>query len=227
MPKHCLIVDDTPQEEMIERIESKLRKKNIQVICYQLNVGSQARKDLLTDERIDLEKVTRAFEMEFHNYKLDLVCIDFDLEDGKVDGLDVLKQVHQLRPKTPCMIYSSNLDEVARKIIVEYERDGDRRKLLNKIKALAKYSIEDFVARDYYDERVVDILSKKQQSLESMIEEKLLENADLIFQQGYPPFSGKTLWEVALEVQKGTPRGNEFLYEIIELAIAQVITINS
>ena len=95
------------------------------------------------------------------------------------------------------------------------------------MKDLTRLHIEDFVAREQYAQKVVDILSKEQQSLHSIIEEKLLEQGDLVFQQGYSPFSGMTLQQVAREIQQGTPRGHEFLREIIELAIAQAITINS
>lgn len=227
MAKHCVIIDDNSMEVHIEWIEHQLRKKNIQAQFFEFNAGSQVRKDLLTNEMIDLEKVVRAFESEFEGRKLDLVCIDYSLEDKKVNGIDVLKKIHSLRPKAKYMIYSSSLDNVAKKVVEEYEVDKDQRKLLTKIKDFARYRIEDFVARDQFNPRVVELLSKEPQSLDSIVEEKLLEQGDLVFQQGYAPFSGKLLKDIVREIQRGTPRGNEYLQEMIELAIAQIITVNS
>jgi hypothetical protein len=214
-------------EEHIEWIEHQLQKKNIQAQFFEFNVGSQLRKDLLTNEMIDTDKVIKTFESEFQGRKLDLVCIDYSLEDAKVNGLDILKKIHSLRPKARYLVYSSSLDNVARNVVEEYESDKDQRKLLTKIKDLARYRVEDFVARDQFNQRILDLLSKEPQSLDSIVEEKLLENGDMVFQQGYPPFSGKTLKEIVLEIQRSTQRGNEYLQEIIELAIAQVITVNS
>jgi hypothetical protein len=179
----------------------------------------------MTDEKIDPDKVLQHFDLEFKSIKLDLICIDFNLED-EINGLDVLHQICQIRPRTSYMMYSSNLEQLVKKIIGNYDNDKDRKKLLNRIKSLTKYKIHDFVGRENYDEAIINWMSKNSQTLDSMVEEKLLEYPDLVFQNTYPNFQGKTLSQIAEEIRLGSVHGDNFIKELIEQAISNMVLIN-
>jgi hypothetical protein len=226
MPKTCLIIDDNPQDDVIERIESRLKGKYFPTECLQFNVGSQERTDLLTDGRIDVGKVVDRYKTDFTNTKLDLICIDYNLEDDNINGLDILKEIHPVRPKCSYMIYSANLNQVVSGILDGYDEGQRNNKLLNKIKFLTRYKIVDFVARTNYEDAVIAQISEEKQSLESMVEEKLLEYRELVFENTYPSFAGKTLFEIAREIRIGSDQGNNFMKEIIEVAISNMILIN-
>lgn len=226
MTKTCLLIDDNRQDEVVEQIVVMAKKKGITLKCLQFNVGSEQRTDLLTDGFIDKAKVLSRFKDEFDGSKIDLICIDYSLEDDNINGLDILKEIYELRQSSAFMIYSSNLDQLAKGIIDGYENDKDKLKLINRIKSLTKYTIKEFVARDRYDQAIVDILSKGTQSIELTIEEKLLENPDMIFKNTYPVFEDKTFKEIAKEIRLGSFHGDNFKKEIIEQTIAYLTKIN-
>jgi len=228
MKKTCLIIDDNLQDEMIEAIERKAKKKNIALACLQFNIGSSERQDLLTEVgKIDMVKVMESFKNEFHRIKLDLICIDFNLEDDTIDGLEVLKAIHPLRSHVPFMLYSANVSQLINKIIDGYDQDADKKKLLSKIKFLTRYKIEDFVDREHYDEAIIKIMSMTQKSMELIIEEKLLEYPDLVFHSTYPAFDGKTLEFIAEQIRNGSVHGDRYKTELIEQAISIMITLNN
>lgn len=226
MHKTCLIIDDNLQDEVIEKIVNKLKGKNIDIKCLQFNIGSLERSDLLTEGKIDITKVINQFQKEFTSIKIDLICIDYNLEDEEINGLDILRDIHKLRSTSLFIMYSSNLNQLVQRIIDGYDQGNDPKKIFNKIKFLIRYKIHDFVGRDNYDDVVINLLSKNSQTLESMVEEKLLEYPDMVFQNTYPVFQGKTLLEIAQEIRFGSVHGNDFMKELIEQAISNMILIN-
>ena len=78
MIKSCLVIDDNPQDAEIEAIVRGARKQNIELKCFQFNVGSTQRSDLLTNGRIDSHKVIEIFRQEFSGTKIDLICIELN-----------------------------------------------------------------------------------------------------------------------------------------------------
>ena len=67
---------------------------------------------------------------------------------------------------------------------------------------------------------------KKQIPLEVTIEKKLREQGDLEFRHGYDKFIGKSLKEIADEINRDSHHGNKFTQEIIERGIAHMIKLN-
>lgn len=228
MEKTCLIIDDNKQDEVLEQLVEKARKKGITLKCPQFNVGSTERNDLLDiNGAIDINAVLAKFKSEFDGTKLDMICVDFQLEDENINGLDVLKQVYALRQSSQFIIYSSNLDQVVKGIIGDYDKDKNKGKLIADIKSLTKYKILDFVSRDRYDQAILDILSKNEMSLELVLESKLLEYPELVFQNTYPKFEGLTLQQIANEIRQGSNHGQLFKAELLEQAISHMVQINS
>jgi hypothetical protein len=229
MEKVCLVIDDNDQQAVLEQLQEKARKRGIALKCLQFNVGSSKRKDLLTEEEtINMPAVVEAFKREFAGTKIDLVCIDYLLDDENVTGLDVLKAIHNQRKSSKFMLYSSNLDEVARGIIDDYDgKDGSKQRLINRIKTLTRYNIADFAPRDRYDEVILDIINRNEPSLELVLEGKLLEHGDMIFPGSYPVFEGRSFLEIAHEIRKGTYHGQAFKEEIIEQVIAYMLQISN
>jgi hypothetical protein len=220
-----LLIDDNSQHHEIERIEAKLKGKYGSVKCHQFNVGSLERKDLMTDEKIDLSKVLERFKIEFP-FKIDLICIDYNLED-EITGLDILREIHPLRPGAIYMMYSANLNQLVNHLIGEMNPVLDRKRLFNSVKFLTRHKVHEFVARDNYEDAIIEILSQNHQTLESIVEEKLLEYKDLKFQNTYPIFEGMTLNEIAHEIRTRSVHGNNFMKEIIEQAISNMVLINT
>lgn len=227
MEKVCLVIDDNDQQAVLEQLQEQARKKGISLTCLQFNVGSSKRKDLLTkDETIDMKAVVDIFTSDFSGTKIDLICIDYLLDDELVTGLDVLKAIHGLRKSSQFMLYSSSLDQLANSVINDYVKSEDKRQLFQRIKSLAKYKITEFVSRERYDQAILEILSHTPPNLDLILEAKLLEYPDLLFQDIYPAFEGLTPAQVAAEIRRGSHHGQTFKLELIEQAIAYMLKVN-
>lgn len=227
MEKTCLIIDDNKQDEVLEQLVEKARKKGIVLKCPQFNVGSTERSDLLDAAgAIDTNVVIEKFKAEFTGIKLDMICVDFQLEDENINGLDVLKVIYEHRKSSQYMIYSSSIDQVASGIIETYDKDKNKSQLINRIKSLTRYNIRDFVPRERYDQAILEIIGKDEVSLELALEAKLLEYPDLIFQNTYPVFEGRSLQDIAAEIRVDSHHGKRFKVELIEQAIAYMLKIN-
>lgn len=225
--KTCLIIDDNDQKDILDQLVDKARKKGITLQYHQFNVGSTERNDLLNERgEINLPLVTDKFKSEFEDWAFDLICVDFQLEDESVSGLDVLKAIYDLRSTSQYMVYSSSLDLVVKSIIENYDADQDKAKLIARIKSLTKYKITEFTGRDRYDAVILEILAKNELNIGMAFEKKLLEYPDLIFQSTYPKFEGASLKDIAYEIRKSSHHGQSFTIELIEQAIAHMIKIN-
>lgn len=220
------MIDDNPQDDLFDGLKRKAKAKQIQLNCYQFNVGSE-QTDFLTDGNIDIEKVEAIFKSEFDGRKLDIICVDYNLEDERITGLDVLRRIYNLRKTSIYMLYSSSLDQVAKGIIDTYDQDKNKNKLINRIKTLTSYRISEFSPRDRYEDDIIKLLATNQSPLELVMETKLLEYGDLEFENTYPLFQGWKLKDIATEIRKSTPQGNKFKVQLIEQALAYMIKINS
>lgn len=224
--KTCLIIDDNDQKDILDQLVDKARKKGITLRYRQFNVGSTERNDLLEQGAINLPLVIDKFKSEFDEWVFDLICVDFQLEDENVSGLDVLKAVYDLRCTSQYMVYSSNLDLVVKSIIENYDADKDKTKLIARIKSLTKYKITEFTARDRYDAVILEILAKNELNIGIAFEKKLLEYPELIFQSTYPKFERLSLRDIAYEIRKSSHHGQSFTIELIEQAVAHMIKVN-
>jgi len=66
----------------------------------------------------------------------------------------------------------------------------------------------------------------KNTPIELEIAEQLLKHKDMKFSTGYSNFLGKTLGEIADEINRDTHHGKRFVAEIIEKAVAHMIELN-
>lgn len=225
--KTCLVIDDNDQKDILDQLVDKARRRGITLQYYQFNIGSTERNDLLDENgAINLPLVIDRFKFEFDKLAFDLICVDFQLEDENVSGLDVLKAIYDLRSTSQYMVYSSNLDLVVKSIIENYDDDKDKAKLITRIKSLTRYKITEFTARDRYDAVILDILTKNELNIGLAFEKKLLEYPELIFQSTYPKFEGVLLKDIAYEIRKSSYHGQSFTIELIEQAVAHMVKVN-
>lgn len=87
-------------------------------------------------------------------------------------------------------------------------------------------NIEDFYDRPNLDEIVIGLLEKKILP-EVILRNKLLEFPGFKFKHGYNKFLGKTLSQIADEIDKNTPHGRKMFLEIIERGIHHMIDLNT
>ena len=96
----------------------------------------------------------------------------------------------------------------------------------HKIYQLFKHHYMMVFVRPERKDQLIHFL-KKRIPLEVTIEKKLRENGDMKFKHGYDKFIGKSLNEIADEINRDTHHGILFKQEIIERGIAHMIRLNS
>lgn len=229
MDKTCLIIDNEDQTGEIETIQRIGKSKRLNVNCYQFNVGSTNRPDLLTDGKIDIAKVIDAFNNEFRYIPFHLIAFDWNLSDDSITGVELIRKFNSqnIRKNTPRLLYSGILKEEIASMLHEFKA-GTRPEiqLLNWLNTLIKVDIVDFVDRPEYANTVVSILEKTPESIEFAIEKELRKLSTLKFKSVFPDFKDMTFQEIADEIEKDPNKGSVFKNEIINQTISFLAQIN-
>jgi len=222
MEKRCLFIDDNPDDvrSVLENIKEVGKAQGIEVRCDLLELSSEYYND---SGDFDPGKIKEGVHGQLADRdKYQLVACDFDIEDDNLNGLDIVKILREKDRTCVVILYSGNLNKIADHI----SRIGNQKERFKRIKTLVGSNITVFIDRGTEFEADLIHILKKQIPLEVTIEMKLREHADLKFKHGYDMFRGKTLGEIASEINVGSIHGNKFKEEIIERGIAHMIDLN-
>ncbi|MBN9483399.1 MAG: hypothetical protein BGO70_13030 [Bacteroidetes bacterium 43-93] len=228
MEKNCLIIDNEDQTSSIETIRREGKMQKVSINCRQFNVGSTERDDLLSNGKIDLDKVFAAFQQEFSGIHFNLIAFDWDLNDDSINGVDLIRlfQNKGIRANTPKLLYSGVLKDEIHRILDVYRENNNFSTAWKPISTLIKIKIEDFIDREEYERSIVNLVKRNGESIESIFSAKLREYSTLIFKNMYPNFEGKSLAEIADILDKDKPQGSKFMHELIEQSLAYMIKLN-
>jgi len=230
MDKNCLIIDNDDQSDEIEGIIRKAKNKGFNINCYQFNVGSTSREDLLNDEKaIDINKVIDSFHKEFHGISFHLIAFDWDLSDEATNGVELIRQFQakDVRKNTPKLLYSGVLKEQIASMLQDFKADRRQEKqVVNWLNSLIRTPIVDFVDRPEYADTIVSILEKSNDPLEFHIESELRKLKDFEFKSVFPEFAGKKYGDIADIIEADYQTGNRFKKEMINQLISYLTAIN-
>jgi len=122
--KSCIIIDDEPQDEIVDNLKADASHRGIHLSCVQLNpqdqdyekdVGDDARPDFV----IDIDKIIEKLKT-IGCRRADVIACDFYLQDDNVNGFDIIHKLRtQLHYKKEIILYSANLETVIREILLE------------------------------------------------------------------------------------------------------------
>ncbi|RYE59520.1 MAG: hypothetical protein EOP48_00590 [Sphingobacteriales bacterium] len=225
---NCLIIDNEDQTSSFEMISKLARDKGLKVNCYQLIVGGSERPDLLTEGKINLEKVFQALFNE-HKRHYDLIAFDWDLEDPEVNGVELIRHftARKFRKNVPKMLYSGILKDRIRDRFELYKQgDITLKSAYNEVHTLITVGVVDFADRTKYEEQIINFLSKVEETTDRIIQLKLREYPNYVFRGVFPPFEGKTLGEIAEHIDKDVDIGNKFVREFLDQAVASFIDLD-
>lgn len=215
-----IIIDDEDQQDVIERLDSLAKKNRIEAEFLQFNVGSSFERMLLSNNKIDVEKVKTAFEERFRG-KIDLICFDYNLADERINGIDLLQNIKPLRKNTSTLVYSGQLEFIIRDIIQSYRRaePDTLNKATAKIKAMIRPGMEGFVDRTNYDDVIIKILKRRRETLDGIFEEKLAEYPDFSIDF----FDGWEINSVRQMLDETDEKAMQLKRDIVEQLIAYII----
>lgn len=230
MVRRCLIIDNEDQIDNFDTIIREGQQKNVKIECFQFNIGSPSRQDLLTDGKIDIEKVIPVIKSEFKGITFDIIAFDWDYEDDSIDGVELIRQFthHRIFPKTPKMLYSGLLKEQVRGYVDTYSNSQKRNftELWKKLYPLISLEIVCFVLRDAYEREIASFLSNRILDVNKLIIDELNKYPDLKFEDPHPRFNGMLLSEIVELIETDSAVGDIFFKEIVERCIANMIELN-
>lgn len=226
--KRLLYIDDNKIDFQIDNLRKKLKHSGIQLVEVFLHLGDDKFKIRSSDNGkivLNLPLIKDYITLNLLNEDFDIVASDYDYSDDTLDGYSLLKwimnvsrsQRYRIRRAKFCL-YSAQQD----KLVEHLDSPA-------KIKELVKLKIDDFINRDKLSEELTSIFLKQKEDyvfpehivkyLEKFPEEK--------FRNTFLKFKGKTLAEIAHEIDKDFPNGIEFQKYIVELTIAHLIELNN
>lgn len=225
MTKKCLIIDNEDQKESgsFEEFEAQAKSKRIKVECYQFLIGSSRRPDLLTKGQIDMTKVIPIFKNEFKGLTFDLILVDWDFDDEKINGVDLIRhfQHEGIRKSTPKILYSGILREEIASLFEKY-KEGEITfdKVWKQIRALIEINIVDFIDRTDYEKDSISFLKKNPPNSDMILISELRDNPDIFFNNDITKLNGKNFEEVAEIIENEPDLGTKFKRLLIEESIA-------
>lgn len=226
MEKKILVIDNEDQSEELEYLTTQAKKDGLILTCYQFNVGSSRESGLLTNGQIDIDKVVTEYRNRFAGKTFHLVACDWDLDDEKIDGVELLRQlnVRKIFSKMPKILYSGLLDAKLGEKIDDFKNDKiTRDNLLRHIKFLINSDIRGYYERgEDRDNNIIAILRKDNLSLDDVLDKTLVEYPEFRLKKGWgrPTFNEKTYSEVLTLIDGNDTLREELKKDIIEQVIA-------
>lgn len=236
MKTYCLVIDDDNQEDYFEKkIKEVLKKNHIELIPIYIKTKD---RDYMKNDHSGFDK----FKIEndcleaIKKHNCSIVVSDYQIATASDDfnGLDILNRISEEYPLLYKILYSGgDIDKAIKKIHNSFIKTEPNQKLsdkeiINAINQLKNMScINDFIRGKGYAEAVIKFIRCSplilQQSFLSQFKE---DYPDMIFQSCYPHFKGWKLKAIAEEIEKRTPRGEEFQQSLISQVIAYLIETN-
>lgn len=223
MKKRVLLIDEEPMDDEIASIQRHFKNKGHEIEFVQFNIGSSLLTEVLTNNQIDLKKVKDYFHQN-HRRRYDLICFDYNLSND-LTGVDILFELKPLlNENSKLLFYSGLLDEVIDKILSRRKGDGlSRQNAERLLKRLIQARVEDFVKRENLKNKVVELLSQNQETLDEIFAEKM--------ELDYPNFRTEyfdklELYKLSQLLNNSDGKATKFKHEIVEQFISYLIRLH-
>lgn len=225
MDKQILVIDDDDQKNVIDELVREAEKKGINLMYQQFNVGSPNEPSLLTDGKIDVDKVKSSYKERFKKKGLvfDLIVCDWNLSDELIDGAELLRRLDTecFNHKTPRILYSSLLHEKLREQLDKYYQ-GDAAIKDAVVKYLASLINANYLAFVQREELKGTVLAhlRDSENLDFILEDTLLRYSDSVMAVGHGHnLEGRTFADVAKLIQTNDEVSYDFKRDIIQEVI--------
>lgn len=222
-----LLIDDKDQSDVANSIKLQLKKDfDLEFILIR-TADSKLKKD--EEEELDLDKLKAGIETRIKNKNVYIALTDFDLESNSINGLGVVRMVHELRPKLNFLIYSGNWDEVIRTVVGKDYKLASIDELVGGINDLIHDNIVNCIGRTDYKADLIEYLKKnKGDSIEHRLSTLLRANGEMKFESCFPEFKGMTFNEIADMIDNHSDaRTEEWIETVLAQTIAYLVKVNN
>lgn len=225
--KRCiLLIDDKDQSDVVNSIKLQLKKDFDMEFILIRTADSKLKKD--EEEELDLEKLKAEIETRIKNKNVYIALSDFDLDNDSINGLGVVRLIHELRPKLNFLIYSGNWDEVIRTVVGKDYKQASIDELVGGINDLIHDNIVNCIGRTDYKTDLIDYLKKnKGDSIEHRLSTLLRAHGEMKFESCFPEFKGMTFNEIADMIDNHSDaRTDEWIEAVLTQTIAYLVKVN-
>lgn len=225
--KRLLYIDDNKIDSQIENLRKKLKNFGYELdeTFLHLNDDFMIKDEETGKIKLDKAKIHTHIQDNYVNENFDIVASDYDFKDTYLDGFELLKWIkneseskkYRLRRAKFCL-YSAEQDKVAKTFSTPEQ-----------VKKLIKLKIDDFIDRTNIPEEITKLFVAPQKTyyFKEHVVNYLEKYGDEVFKSVYPKFKGKTLSEIANEIDKDLPNGIEFQKSLVELTLSHLIELNN
>lgn len=226
--KKVLFIDDDDVSDNIDTITRNIRSSGYELHATVINPIDQYFLRKNPDSGLleaDFSVLKAELETNHFSLRYDVVACDFNFSKDPLNGYDVLKWI----------INTSNTKRatIRKSLFVSYSSEKDKfvENFLNsdELIKLIKLNIHSFYNRPQLSRELSRLLLREAQSLDlsNLIRDELEKYKECKFKNIYPKFEGKTLGDIAIEVENDSYHGMEFQKYMIELTVAHILDLNS
>lgn len=224
--KCILLFDDKDQTKIIDSIKLSTRQEfDLDFIFIRTSSAELKKED---SEDLDTEKLKAKIVSETRGKVIDIALTDFDLECDYLNGLDVVRMVHEYHKKVNFFIYSGNWNKVIRSVIGENYQQASQEQLVKGINDLIHDKIVNCVDRiDYQEDLLKYLRHDSEDSMEHRLCVLLQANGDMVFNSCCPELKGKTFYEIAEMIDnKSDARSDDWIEAVLTQTIAYLTEVN-
>lgn len=237
--RYCLIIDNTDQEEAITSMKSISKERSFPITCFFFNptTNENCRRTEVDVKGkptiyLDKEKILMELVSLFKYQQIDVVAIDYKLDDPEIDGLDLVNFLRQKNWKgiDDYVMYSSDSEELKDKLHKAVLKViNDKNELSSLIKDYNRINPVDVFNRsqkhkdDYYIERLFGFMKINKPNLSSKFSQKLSQHENMTLKTIFPRFHDKPLSALAELVLKKTEECDDFENEFLDRCIDHFI----
>ena len=225
-PRCILLIDDRDQEDVSNSIKMQLKSEfDLEFILIR-TAAPELKED--NSEDLDLSKLKAIIENKISRKHIDVALTDFDLESKSIDGLGVVRMVHEIRTKVDFFIYSGNWPKVIRTVIGKDHQQASTEELVDGINNLINDHIINCIGRTDYKDDLIDYIKKNNgDSIEHRLSTLLRANGDMKFESCFPEFKGMTFNEIADMIHNHSDaRSDEWIEAVLTQTIAYLVKLN-
>lgn len=223
--RYCLVIDDNDQEDVLEAMELKSKDRGFPIKFFYLNPTIAECQSFNGEEHtLDLDKVENHLNNLFSGQQLHIVATDYNLSDDKITGMEIVRLIKEKWRKNLKVVLYSGLPEQIMERLSSEICEGDLKKRFKNLENFFNYKPDRIMDRgDDYEERVYEILKSTRLAMEDVLEERLLEYENDLFDDFFPQFEGKKLGQIAKMIRSNSQESESFKLEFIERSVSRLI----
>lgn len=224
--RYLLLVDEQHQTDRLKRIAAGLKKEGIELIYQEIDPSVFQKRLDSGDVSFDKDEFIQALKDVPFLYHLDMFATDYNLIEGQLKGIDVIKVFSEIKPffKKRVIIYSVQIEGVIGDILKGGEDKFEEQCAM--LKLLARYDIDYLKSEGELENNFKSLLENEP---DITIDARIIESMQAINSDNIhcslPPYKNKTIAEIGQLLQSKDPQAISLRKEITDHIMAIVTNV--